>query len=161
MTEKPAPKTTRAKAAVTPFPTEPFAMPTVEVPQAMREFAEKGVAQAKDAYEKMKSAAEEATDVLEDTYETTRKGVLELHMKALDTAKVNTDATFSFVKEILSAKSLAEAIELQTAFARKQFEALSTQAKEFQELATKFATDSGAPMKEAITKAVKDFKTAA
>lgn len=161
MTEKPAPKTTRPKLAATPFPAEPFAMPTLEVPQIFREFAEKGVAQAKGNYEKMKSAAEEATDMLEDTFETTRKGALDLHMKALDTAKTNTDAAFSFARDILSAKSLAEAIELQTAFARKQFEALSTQAKEFHELASKFASESGAPMKEAFTKVVKDYKTAA
>jgi len=39
----------------------------MEVPAAFREFAEKSVSQAKDTYERMKSAAEEATDVLEGT----------------------------------------------------------------------------------------------
>ena len=43
-----------------------FDIPKVEMPAAFREFAERGVAQAKDTYEKMKAAAEEATDVLED-----------------------------------------------------------------------------------------------
>ena len=47
-----------------------FEMPKFEVPAAFREFAEKGVAQAKDAYEKVKAAAEEATYLLEDTYTT-------------------------------------------------------------------------------------------
>ena len=42
-----------------------FDIPKVEMPAAFREFAERGVAQAKDTYEKMKAAAEEATDVLE------------------------------------------------------------------------------------------------
>ena len=35
-----------------------FDMPKVEMPAAFREFAERGVAQAKDTYEKMKAAAE-------------------------------------------------------------------------------------------------------
>ena len=35
-----------------------FDMPSMEVPAAFREFAEKGVAQSKEAYEKMKAAAE-------------------------------------------------------------------------------------------------------
>ena len=39
-----------------------FEMPKMEVPAAFREIAEKGVAQAKENYEKMKSAAEEATE---------------------------------------------------------------------------------------------------
>jgi hypothetical protein len=44
-----------------------FEMPKFEVPPVFREFAEKGIAQAKENYEKCKSAAEQATDVLEDT----------------------------------------------------------------------------------------------
>ncbi len=164
MTDKPA-KPAAKKAAET-LTAEPFAMPTmpampnVEVPAAVREMAEKSVAQAKDAYEKMKSAAEEATDVLEDTYETTRKGVVTLNMKAIDTVKANSDATFAFARDLLAVKSLSEAIELQTAFTRKAFEAMTAQAKEFQELATKLATESSAPMKDAFQKAGKDFQKA-
>ena len=37
-----------------------FEMPKFEVPPAFREFAEKGVAQAKENYEKVKTAAEQA-----------------------------------------------------------------------------------------------------
>ena len=161
MTDKPA-KPAAKKASET-FAAEPFAMPAmpnVEVPAAVREMAEKSVAQAKDAYEKMKSAAEEATDVLEDTYETTRKGVVTFNMKAIDAVKANSDATFAFARDMLAVKSLSEAIELQTAFTRKSFEAMSAQAKEFQELATKIATESGAPMKDAFQKAGKDFQKA-
>ena len=44
-----------------------FEMPKMEIPTAFREFAEKGVSQAKETYEKMKSAAEEATDVFESS----------------------------------------------------------------------------------------------
>jgi|GEM_PF-124518 len=161
MTDKPAKPA--AKKAAESLTAEPFAMPAmpgVEMPAAMREMAEKGVAQAKETYEKMKSAAEEATDVLEDTYETTRKGVVTLNMKAIDTVKANSDATFAFARDLLSVKSLSEAIELQTAFTRKSFEALTAQAKEFQELASKLATESSAPMKDAFQKAGKDFQKA-
>jgi hypothetical protein len=42
-----------------------FEIPKMEIPAAFRELAEKSVSQAKETYEKMKSAAEEATDVLE------------------------------------------------------------------------------------------------
>src|SRR5215471_5051992 len=40
-----------------------FEMPKMEIPAAFREIAEKSVSQAKETYEKMKSAAEEATDM--------------------------------------------------------------------------------------------------
>ena len=44
------------------FETPKFEIPTLEVPVAFREFAEKGLAQAKQNYEKMKTVAEDATD---------------------------------------------------------------------------------------------------
>src|SRR5258708_35317602 len=50
-----------------------FDMPKFEVPAAFREAAEKGVAQAKEGWEKMKSATEEATEVLEPSYGTAAK----------------------------------------------------------------------------------------
>src|SRR5690606_17863017 len=108
----------------------------------------------------MKSAAEDATDLLEDTFETTRQGFLDFNLQAVDSAKANTDATFRFVKDLMAVRTVAEAIELQSSFARSQFDALTTQAREMQELATKIATEVGQPVKEAFEKSVKDLKAA-
>src|SRR5512139_3031610 len=58
------------KFEVPKFEMPKFEMPKFEVPTAFREIAEKGIAQAKENYEKVKSAAEQATDVLEETYST-------------------------------------------------------------------------------------------
>ncbi len=137
-----------------------FAVANMEVPTAMREIAEKSVDQAKEAYQKIKTAAEEANDVIEDSYETARQNVVEFNKKTIEIAKENTDATFDFFKDMLAVKSLAEAIELQTGFTRKQFEAYSAQAKDFQELATKAATDAAQPVKEVVEKTFKDIKAA-
>ena len=63
---KPKPVAVAAPAFEMPkFEMPKFEMPKFEVPPAFREFAEKGIAQAKENYEKCKSAAEQATDVLE------------------------------------------------------------------------------------------------
>lgn len=163
-TAKPASKarTSKAKAApasVAPFADlEAFAMPKMEVPAAFREATEKGIENARDAYAKVKTAAEDATDLMEDTFETSRQGVVEFNHKAVDAAKTNADAAFTFIKDIMSVKTLAEAIELQSTFARQQFDALSAQSKEMQELASKLGTDVSAPVKEAVEKAFKDIK---
>ncbi|MEM5581095.1 MULTISPECIES: phasin [unclassified Roseibium] len=160
---KTAPKarTTKAKAAPAgaAFPDfEAFAMPKMEIPSVFREATEKGIDNARDAYAKVKTAAEDATDLMEDTFETSRQGVVEFNHKAVDAAKTNADAAFTFFKDIMSAKSVAEAIELQSSFARQQFDTLSTQTKEMQELATKLGTDVSAPVKEAMEKNFKDLK---
>ena len=129
-----------------------FEIPKVEMPAAFREFAERGVAQCKDSYEKMKAAAEDATDVLETTYSTASKGTSEYGLKVIEAARVNTNAAFDFVGELMAAKSLSEAIELSSAHTRKQFEALTEQSKELGALAQKVATDSAEPIKSGMSK---------
>jgi phasin len=132
-----------------------FDMPKVEVPAAFREMAEKSVAQARDGYEKMKAAAEEATDMLEDSYATASKGATEYTLRALEAARDNANAAFDFASELLAVKSLSDVVELTGTHARKQFEALSTQAKELSALAQKVATESSEPFQSGLSKAFK------
>src|SRR5690349_18362260 len=81
-----------------------FDMPKMEVPAAFREIAEKSVSTAKENYEKLKVAAEEATNVLEETYATATKGSTEYGIKLIETARINTNAAFDFFSEIITVK---------------------------------------------------------
>jgi phasin len=150
----------KAKAASAPSPFElpkfempNFEMPKLEIPAAFREFAEKSVSQAKENYEKMKTAAEEATDVLEDTYATATKGAADYGHKLIEVARQNTNAAFDFYTELMAVKSLSDMVELSTAHSRKQFETATAQAKELAALAQKVATESAEPIKESVNKA--------
>ena len=97
---KPKPVATSAPAFEMPkfempkFEMPKFEMPKMEVPAAFREIAEKGVAQAKEHYEKMKTAAEDATEMLEDTYATASKGCSDYGLKLIETARANSNAAF-------------------------------------------------------------------
>jgi phasin len=156
---------TTTKSAFTPFDVSKFEMPKFElpgfdlpkfeVPAAFREAAEKGVAQAKEGWEKMKSATEEATEVLEESYTTAAKGTSEYGLKVIDAARTNTNAAFDFATEIATAKSLSELVELSTAHARKQFETVSAQTKELTSLAQKVSADTVEPFKTGFTSAFK------
>ena len=103
----------------------------------------------------MKSAAEEATDVLEDTYATATKGVSDYGLKVIEAARENTNAAFDFATQLMTVKSLSEMVELSTAHARKQFETLTAQSKELAAIAQKVATDTAEPVKESFGKAFK------
>jgi phasin len=128
-----------------------FEIPKIEMPPAFREIAEKSVAQAKENYEKVKSAAEQATDVLEETYSTASKGCCGYGLKVIETARTNSNAAFDLFGELMGAKSYAEVVELTTAYMRTQFDTLSAQAKELAEEAQKVATESAEPIKEGFT----------
>jgi phasin len=155
-----APKAKASKPAAGPFEMPKFEMPkfeipNVEMPAAFREFAERGVAQAKDTYEKMKAAAEEATDVLETTYSTASKGASDYGLKVIEATRANTNAAFDFAGELLAAKTMSEVMELSSAHARKQFEAMTAQSKELGALAQKLAAETTEPLKSGMSKAFK------
>ncbi len=128
-----------------------FEMPSMEMPAAMREFAEKGIAQAKENYEKVKSAAEQATEVLEDTYSTASKGCTDYGLKLIENARTNSNAAFDLYGELLTAKSVAEVVEKTTAYMRAQFDTFTAQAKELAEHAQKVAADTAEPVKESFS----------
>jgi phasin len=130
-----------------------FEIPKMEVPAAFREFAEKGIAQCKENYEKVKGAAEEATDRLEVTYATASKGACGYGLKVIEVARANSNATFDLFGELLTAKSYSEVVELSTGFVRAQFETLTAQSKELSELAQKVAKETSEPIKEGFTSA--------
>jgi len=132
-----------------------FDMPKMEVPAAFREFAEKGVAQSKEAYEKMKATAEENTEMLETVYSTASKGATEYGLKVIEIARANTNTAFDFFESLFGVKSPSEVVELSTAHARSQFETLSGQSKELAALAQKVATDTAEPIKTGVSKAMK------
>ena len=130
-------------------------MPKMEIPAGFREIAEKGVSQAKETYEKMKSATDEATDVIEDTFATASKGASEFGLKLIEAARQNTNAAFDFATQLMTVKSLSEAVELSTAQARKQYEAIASQTKELAAIAQKVAADTAEPVKESLGKVSK------
>jgi phasin len=143
-----------------PFDAFTFPTPTFEVPAAFRDFAEKSASQARDAYARMKTATEDATGLVEDTFETAREGAFAIGVKALDAAKTNTDASFALFRDMFGVKTFSDAIELQSTFARKQFEAVTSQVKELQQLGEKFITDTTKPVTEQVEKTFKELKVA-
>jgi phasin len=151
---KPKGQQKSAPAFETPkFDIPSFDLPKMEIPAAFREIAEKSVSQAKDNWEKMKVATEEATDLLENSYSNAAKGAADYGLKLIETARVNTNSAFDFAGVLLTAKSLSEVVELSTSHARKQFETLTAQSKELTTLAQKVAAETAEPLKAGVTSA--------
>jgi phasin len=143
----------KPKLQAPPFPGSVFS--GMETPAAFRDIAEKSLSNAKDHYEKMKSAAEEATGVLEETYATATKGASQYSLKVIEVARDNANAAFDFAAKLFVARSLSDVVELSSAHARKQFETAAAQTKELAALAQKVAAEASEPIKEGMTKAAK------
>ncbi|MBP1842200.1 phasin [Rhizobium petrolearium] len=128
--------------------------------EGLREFAEKGATQSREAYAKMKTAAEEATKTVETTLQSAQAGSVELGLKAIDVMRTNADMSLSHMEALLGVKSVSELIELQTAYIRKQAEVTVEQAKSLQDATRKLAEDVAKPGKDAAEKVMATFKAA-
>lgn len=131
-----------------------FEMPKFEMPAAIRDFVEKGGAQAKGNYEKMKTATDEMSGTVEAVYTTAAKGATDYGLKVIATTRSNANAAFDLIGKLAAVKSPSEAVELSTAHARHQFERVYTQSQELWALAQKIATDVAEPIKTGLSKAL-------
>jgi len=145
---------------------DPFAMPNPQMmgmdPSQMNEtfraMTQKSMEQSKEAYSRMKSAADEATKALESTMENAHQGSLQLSKKAIDAMRSNAEAGFQHLDKMMSAKSFAEVIEMQTAYVRKQIEMATDQSKDMQALTQSVAKDRMKPGRDAFEKASKNAR---
>ncbi|WP_102960756.1 phasin [Mangrovicella endophytica] len=121
--------------------------------ETFRAMTEKSMEQSRQAYARMKSAAEDATKTLESTMENAHQGSLSLSRKAIEAMRNNAEMGFEHLDRMMGVKSFAELIELQTSYVRKQIETATDQAKELQTLSQSLAQDMLKPGREAFQKA--------
>jgi len=131
-----------------------FAKAGFEVPEMFRNVAEQGLNQTREAYSKMKVAAEEATDAIEESFGKSREGVMEFQRKSLEISKANADAAFDLMRQLLGATSVTDAFQLQSAFVRERFESLVDYSKDVQATYEKVANEASKPAKALFERAV-------
>jgi phasin len=133
--------------------TKPSGVPSMEAPQAVRDAADKGIAQAKESFEKMSSAAAQASTAIHDTCSTAAQGALDCNAKLIAFARDNSNAAFEYASKLLAVKSPSEFLQISTEHARKQCEVMSEQTKEFMALSQKVMHDTAEPFKAGVGKA--------
>jgi len=117
-------------------------MTMIEIPEAFREFVENSSMQLKEGCERLKAAAEQATDLLANSQTTWSTGVLKLNLKAIDAARANSNSILDLLRELVSAKSYSESVELSAAYLRKQFDVVAAQTKDLAAQAQKVVRET-------------------
>ena len=126
--------------------------------ETFRALTQKSMEQSKEAYSRMKTAADEATRALETTMEHAHQGSLSLSKKAIEAMRSNAESAFSHLEKLMGAKSIAEVIEMQTGYVRKQIETATDQSKDMQALSQSIAQEMMKPGREAFQKAAEAAK---
>lgn len=123
-----------------------------QMPEAMRAFAEKNIAQTREFYERSKTALEAVLESWEKTFDAAGQGAVAFNRKVIDITQRNINSGFDLAKSLASAKNLAEAMELHADYWQKQLGALSAQAEEVRSLSTKVTADVAEPIKAQMSR---------
>jgi len=131
------------------------ASPAAEMEQGFRGALEKSVVDARTAFAKAKTTADEAASAIEVSFAAAKDGALAISAKGFEALRANADANFDFLKAMFAARSLPDLIALETEFARKQVEAFTSQTKDLGALTQKAMADAVEPITEQVAKSFK------
>jgi phasin len=104
--------------------------PNFEVPPDMRAFAEKSVAQAREAFDGFIGAARKAAEQAQTTAATAQSSAKDMTQLTMSFAERNIASTFEFAQKLARAKDANEILALHADYVKRQMDALSDQAKE-------------------------------
>jgi phasin len=117
------------------------------IPESVRALAETTVDQTREAYDRSTDAFEASVTTFERSFDAAGQGAAAFNRKFIDIAKRNLATGFDLAKSLAGAKSLADMVELQAAYWRKQIGTLTAQAEEVRELSTKVTADTAEALK--------------
>ena len=117
------------------MPTPPF-----EVPNELRDFAERSVEQARKAFEGFLTVAQRTAGAAGEAASTTQTSAKSLNAHVLAYTEQNLNAAFDLAQKLVKAKDPQEALALQSEFLKSQLATLQSQAKELGSIVQKQVT---------------------
>ena len=114
--------------------------PMFEIPQQMRDLAEKNIEQARAAYAQFMDAALKAQAMMPANPMTS--SIKDAQDRAMKFTQANLNANFDLAAALAKAKDPKELLEIQTKFAQTQLQAFQTQTQELGKLMTDAAQKS-------------------
>ena len=111
-----------------------------EIPNELRDFADRSVDQARKAFEGFVGVAQKAVGTIDNAAAATQGNAKTLGAQVFGYAEQNVNAAFDLAQRLVKAKDPQEAIAMQSDYLKAQLLALQEQAKEIGALIQKSAT---------------------
>jgi phasin len=105
-----------------------------EIPQELRDLAEKNIEQAKSAYSQLLDAMTSAMSAWTGSSAEMAVDLKTIQDRAAQFARENGEASFQLASDVAKARDLNEVIRLQSSFAQRQMQSFTTQAQELGQL---------------------------
>jgi phasin len=99
-----------------------------EIPDTMRDFAEKSVEHARKAFDDFLGAAHKAVDTFESSAQQAQQNARTMGEEAISFAEENMTASFEFAQRLVRAKNVDELMKIQQDFVERQMAVLGEHA---------------------------------
>ncbi len=106
------------------------AKPQMEIPEQVRQMAERNIEQARSAYNQFMDVARQVQDLMNQSSGTVAEKVAEIQTRALQFSEENMEAGFQFASELARARDFKEYLEVQNRHAQKQMQTYARQSQE-------------------------------
>jgi hypothetical protein len=120
------------------------------VPDSMHALAQRNIAQTRELYERSNDALQAVLASWQKSFGAAGQGAVALNRKIMNIAERNINSGFDLATRLAGAKNLAEAMELQGAYWRKQLDEMRKQAEEVRVLSSKAAANVVEPIKAQV-----------
>lgn len=117
----------------------------LDVPNEVRQLAEKSVDEAKKAFDNFVMASQKVTASLQAQAAAAQSGSKEMHSKVRTFAERNVATCFEFAQKFVHAKNVQEVMQLQAELVKTQLQAISEQTAELAGAAIKTVIDATKP----------------
>src|SRR5262245_3215520 len=117
-----------------------------QVPPTLRDLAERNVSQTRALYERSKDAVQSVLVSWNKSFGAANQGAVVLNLKIIDMTERNISTGFDLAMNLAGAKNVAEAVEMQSAYWRKQLGQLQAQAEEVKALLSRLNANVTEPM---------------
>ncbi len=113
-----------------------------DIPDQMRQAADKSVEQAKKAFENFVDATQQAVAKAEGTAKSMRDSVADVNRQTMAFLEENISASFDLAQNLVRARTVEEVAALQQEFLRRQMAAAAEQGKNLGSMASRAASDA-------------------
>jgi phasin len=116
--------------------------PQIEIPEQVRQIAERNVEQARTAYNQLMDMARQVQNMVSKSSGAMAESAADIQARSLRFAEQNMEAGFQFASELARARDLKEYLEIQSRHAQRQMQTYASQAQELGRMMSELAQKS-------------------
>lgn len=101
-----------------------------DIPEPVREIAERNVEQARQAYSQFLDMARQAQEVVAKSSDAMAESARDIQVQAMRYAEENINASFNLASDLARARDIKDIMEIQSRFAQRQAQTYASQAQD-------------------------------